>query len=64
MREAGEGFESRLRSARGKDVTVRTGVSASGKGVIVGATTKEGGKVVKKKGKGKPDLDVVSDFSL
>ena len=58
VREAGEGFESRLRSARSKDSpVVKTGVSASGKGVKVGGAAKEpSGSFVKKKGKGKAEI--------
>lgn len=63
VREAGEGFESR-RSARSRPApateTVRAGVSASGKGVKVGGVPKEkdGGRAVRKKGKG--NVDIVS----
>ena len=60
MREAGEGFESRLRSARrGFNPAIRTGVSASGKGVKVGTAAKEGGRIVKKKTKNKADVEIV-----
>ena len=61
MQDAAEGFESRLRSTRGRDSGVRTGVSASGKGVKVG-TAKVGaapGPPSKKKGKSKADGDIV-----
>jgi len=60
MREAADGFDSRLRPTRGRDSGVRTGVSASGKGVKVG--TAKVGTVAgpKKKPKGKAEVDVVS----
>lgn len=57
MRDAAEGFESRLRPTRGRDVGVRTGVSASGKGVKVGGAIKLGpiqGK--KKRTRGEPEV--------
>ncbi|GFZ50835.1 hypothetical protein JCM24511_08593 [Saitozyma sp. JCM 24511] len=57
MRDAAEGFESRLRPTRGGDVGVRTGVSASGKGVKVGGAIKLGptqGK--KKRTRGEPEV--------
>lgn len=63
MREAGEGLESRLRARAKKDIHVKTGVSASGKGVTVGSAVKESGKAVKKKDKDKAkpsDVEIVS----
>lgn len=71
MREAGEGFDKR-RSARSKGNTlnyseldtVKTGISASGKGVKVGGTVKDPEqKVVKKKGKKNVDVVSVSKVS-
>lgn len=65
MREAGEGLESRLRARAKKEIHVKTGVSASGKGVTVGSAVKESGKAVKKKDKDKAkpsDVEIVSTF--
>ena len=60
MREADQGFNSRLRSKKSKEeVVVKTGVSASGKGVKVSGAVKEAGKT-RKKGKGRGELDVAS----
>jgi len=58
MRDAADGFESRLRPSRGKD-TEKTGVSASGKGVKVGTAKVGTAGGPKKKSKGKVDVEVV-----
>ncbi|ORX38375.1 hypothetical protein BD324DRAFT_578261 [Kockovaella imperatae] len=59
MREADQGFNSRLRSKRSKEeVVVKTGINASGKGVKVSGHVKEAGKPLRKKGKGRGDQDI------
>lgn len=67
MREAAEGLESRLRPSRDQDSGVRTGVSASGKGVKVGMArggTSAGPKKGKVKGKGEGDVVSSSRSSI
>ena len=59
MQEAADGLESRLRPTRGRDMVNGAGVSASGKGVKVGAPKSGMTVAVKKKGKSKVEGDVV-----
>ena len=59
-RQVADGYDSRLRPPRGQDPDVRTGFSASGKGVKVGATKVAHVVGPKKKAKGKAEGDIVS----
>ena len=59
MQDAADGFESRLRPSSVRNPVVRTGVSASGKGVKVGTMGVGTMAGPKKKGKGKGEAEVV-----
>ena len=59
MREVADGSDSRLRPTRGRDTVMGAGVSASGKGVKVGAPKSGTTVASKKKGKSKVEGDVV-----